>query len=109
MKLVPFMVDTLVFNLLVVLEPENLDRMEKNDPAQIGMRQLGHPWTSFTLGTVIIVNPSADDLQRFDKLMVQGSVREAMELLTRGFEDRPDLGDSDAPYSRQHQQRPKPS
>lgn len=98
MKLIPFTVSTLEYNVMVILEPEHTERMQKADPAQIGLEQLGQPWLSFNLKKIIITSPGAEDLKKVEELIARREVTEALKFLSRGFEYRPDQGDTGDAY-----------
>lgn len=98
MMLVPFQTDPDAYSVVVVLEPENIARMEENDPAQVNLWKLGEPWAPMKLRDIIIVKPSPEDLAKALKMFQGGDGRAGLQFLIRGFRHRHEWGDADTPY-----------
>ena len=62
MQLIPFQVDEDRFNVFVVIEDENWQRMQAFDPAQFALAKLPEEWQRLKLDTVIIGYASERDL-----------------------------------------------
>lgn len=95
------MVGPLEFNVFVILEDTNMERLKKFDPAQLGIEKMGPPWTSLKLNTVLIGYCPAEEMPHVDALFQQRKAQEALQFLSRGFEFRQDLGDNDGQYQRE--------
>lgn len=102
MKLVPFETKQGEFNVFAILEDTNIERLKKFDPAQIDVKKMGQPWSSMRLNTVVIGYCPPADRQLIDNLFARGQAARAIEFLSRGFEYRQDLGDTDEPYKSQY-------
>lgn len=82
------------FDLVVVLEEENLDRMKEADPAEIRWEQLG-AFAAYKPSVVRICYGDAATCQGICKLMERGKVMEAVELVSHNWKFRPEAGDHD--------------
>lgn len=79
-------------DLIVVLEPENIERLQRYDPAEIFIREVIDPRM---LNIVMICYATEEDLQHMQALAQAHKYEELKKFATRGFEFRPDLGDHD--------------
>jgi hypothetical protein len=102
--MIPFPVAEGVYSVFVILEPENLQRMKDNDPAQLNVWKLPEEYRRLTLRDVIIATPSAEDTAKAMNLIRQGDPGQAFLLLSRGFQYKPKEGDNDLPYQPSRQQ-----
>lgn len=86
------------FDVIVICDDMVLERMRRQDPAQLHVPAMGEPWASLKLRDVFLTYETPEDTAKVIALFRDGKHREAMKFLFRGFEFRPDLGDDDAPY-----------
>lgn len=98
MRIIPFQVSNFQFNVMVVIEDENLERMKAYDPAQLAIDKLGFPWSTLTVKTVLIVHATPADLKHIDELARTGQAVRAVEYMSKGFTYDPGKGDNDDPY-----------
>ncbi len=82
------------FDLIVVLEDENLERMREYDPAEIKWRDLGK-FSQYRPKTIQIGYGTSEDVKKISELSQQGKVAEAIKLVSRGWKYRPEAGDHD--------------
>lgn len=74
--------------LIVVLGPDNLERMRRGDPAEI--QQCGK-----VLHNPMVAIAYQEPSPEWNRLVQMGDVSAMVAHLYRGFEFRPDLGDND--------------
>lgn len=87
-----------VYDIFIVLEEHNLERMKAADPAQVALSKFPPVWQGKKLERVIVCYADDADVRRAVTLISGGHVLEALQYLTRGFKFDPKKGDSDAPY-----------
>ncbi len=78
--------------VLVVLDDENLARMAKADPAEVKLRETGRHLVNPLV--VICHEKPSPELQR---AIQTRDLKKIIAFLQRGWEFRPDKGDSDNP------------
>ena len=78
-------------SLIVILGPDDLDRMRQADPAEIKLRE-----TPATLVNPLIMICCEGDDPKLQKLLEQKDLDAIVEHLQRGWKYRPDRGDNDA-------------
>ena len=98
MMVIPFQISERAYNVFILLEDENVQRIKKYDPAQWEPKKMGGIWSNLRLNTVLIGYANAVDAAKVLQLAQSGKTDEALKMLSRGFEFRPDLGDHDNPY-----------
>lgn len=97
MIILPFQIDAEQYSVLMALDDDGLARIKRYDPAELTVTSLGSPWTSLRLKDVLVTYCNAQDLDHVQRLIALGTPRKALRYLSRGWEFRPDLGDSDDP------------
>lgn len=98
MMMIPFAVSRDEYSVFVILEAENLQRMKDNDPAQVNVWKMPDEYRRMKLRDVIIATPSPEDTAEAILLIRSGKPKDALQLLSRGFQYKPREGDSDLPY-----------
>jgi len=98
MILIPFQINENEYNIFCALQIDNLERIQKYDPAQIQPHKLGKEWDALKLNTVLIGFANNRDLQRVQAWVAAGQPDEALKYLSRGFEFKPEQGDHDGMY-----------
>jgi hypothetical protein len=98
MIVIPFEINAQEFNMFVVLENDNLERMKLFDPAQVDLSKLSGNFRHKRLNTLIVGYGTAEDIQRVLALAKEGKVQDGLKYLSRGFAFRPEAGDNDGPY-----------
>lgn len=83
------------FELVVVLEDENIERIKRYDPAQFEMEKVTEDGERIGLARLTIAYASPADLLWIRELVERGKNGEALKFIARGWEYRPDLGDHD--------------
>jgi len=86
------------YDLFIVLEDENLARMKEYDPAEIEPSNMGAPWNGLRLRRILLCYANPEDAKLLPGLIRDGRGKEVMDILTRGWRFRPELGDHDGPY-----------
>jgi hypothetical protein len=76
--------------VFVVLDPEQLPRLEQGDPADIVLRQTGNRLVNPTV-VICLEKPTPE----FNRLVQSGDIRALIAYLQRGWKFRPELGDHD--------------
>src|SRR6185295_12399474 len=98
MHLLPIETRKGVYDIFIVLEEHNLERMKAADPAQVALGKFPPVWQDKKLERVVICYASDVDVGRAVKLISGGHVLEALQYLTRGFKFDPKKGDNDEAY-----------
>jgi hypothetical protein len=78
--------------MLVVIGPDNVERMQERDPLELELYRMPFPEPVAVIGIVIA---SDAELTQLEQLMRQGKVEEAIERATSGWKYRPERGDHD--------------
>lgn len=98
---IPFPVGPLHYSVIVVLSDENIERIRERDPVEVVTPEIaavmGPEYAWRTLRDVVITYATADEMVTAAALIKDGKVREALQLLTRGYRYRPDRGDGGKP------------
>jgi len=76
--------------LLIVLEPPNLERMTKFDPAEINLAEI-----PIKLVDPTVIVAYEDDRDALQALLDKGDLDGALRRVHRGYQWRPDLGDGE--------------
>jgi hypothetical protein len=82
------------FNLIVVLEDENIARLKEYDPAEIKWADL-REYSGLKPRTIQIAYGTPEDIKRIIELVRQDKPIEAAQLISRGWKFRPEAGDHD--------------
>lgn len=80
------------YAVLIILGPENIERMKEKDPFQLICSEL--PFKQ-RIGVIQVTYASDSELTQITQLARQGKTKEAIEMATSGFRYRPELGDHD--------------
>lgn len=97
LMLIPFKISEKSYRLIIVLLDHNLERIKRYDPCVFNMRQLAEFAGLECAGIMVAYCTPEEKEQILLNIATGGKLSETLELLTRGFEYRPDLGDSDNP------------
>jgi hypothetical protein len=98
MMIMPVRASATEYDLNIILEDENIARMKEYDPAEIITGLMTDQFKQLKIRNVTILYANATDLAHVMILCDAGKPREALQYLARGFEFRPDRGDSNEPY-----------
>jgi hypothetical protein len=82
-------------DLLIVLGPENIERMQEKDPFQVNWNELPMQIRATQPGAIVISYATDAEMMQMIQLARQGKMAEAIDLATSGFKFRPELGDHD--------------
>lgn len=84
-------------DLVIVLDEENILRMKRYDPAQISWAGLPDEISMRTPNSIGVAFATAAELKVIERMSVADPdwKEKALQMLSRGFEYRPDLGDHD--------------
>lgn len=91
MLAIPAQVGPSQYDLFLVLQKDGLERIQRYDPANVDITELPPPWNMMSVRTVHICYATEEECMSFSKKTTQ----EIWEVLSRGWEFRPDLGDHD--------------
>ena len=78
--------------VLVIIGPDNIERMQEKDPLEIELYRLPFAEPISVIGVVVA---SDAELTQIEQLLRQGKVDEAIERATSGWQYRPEMGDHD--------------
>ena len=100
MLVIPFQISASEYNVFILLGPENLERIQAHDPAQMDITRMEPNWRRLRLHTVLIgYGTKKEEAEVIRYVQAGGKVMDALQHLSRGFQFRPDKGDSDEPYT----------
>jgi hypothetical protein len=94
----PVQVSQHEYDLVVIADESTIERMRRHDPAIFQMDKMPPPWPRLRLRSAYFCFEDSPGIETLKKLIDQGAIDEARQFLLRGFQERPDLGDSDDPY-----------
>ena len=81
--------------LIVVLGKDSLARMEKGDPAEVKLAEVARSGKVLLQPIISLCYEDDAGMAKVVRFMNEGNLRAALKYLGRGWEFRPDLGDSD--------------
>lgn len=85
------------YDLVIILEDENIERLKKYDPAEIVGKNLGS-FAKLKIRNIQICYATPEETMEISNCHTIGEVAKAIRKLGRGFRYRPELGDSDSAY-----------
>jgi|SRR5215471_735312 len=100
MIVIPIPLSPSRYNVFIALEEKNLERMKAHDPAQFEPAKMGLPFSAMELNTILIGYATQDDIEEARKMVAEGKGHEIPRRMSRGFQFRPEAGDSDGPYKK---------
>ena len=99
MLVIPVPIDNELMDLWVILRAGTIRRITRYDPVHIAHARMSETFTDARpIRDVIITYATPDDLAVITPLLAAGDLPEALQYLSRGFQNRPDKGDDDKPY-----------
>jgi hypothetical protein len=99
MFVIPFQYGEKKFSIVIVLQTDSIERIQKYDPAAVNIGKLGSPWSSMELVDVHIAFANEEDMNHICELATAGKMQEGLQYLGRGFKFCPEAGDHDMPYT----------
>ena len=88
------------YKLAIILEEENLDRMKHYDPGDLTLSKLTPAFASLKLTQIILLYVSPPETDAILNMAMAGKGPEALALLSRGWEWKPEAGDHAGPYEK---------
>lgn len=98
MLVLPFQISETEYNVVVILEDENIERIKEHDPAEIHTKLFADKFASRELKGVMVAYASPSEKENLIALVEQGDLPKVFSILSRGFKFRPEKGDHDEPY-----------
>lgn len=95
MLTIPMVVNEQCYDLFIILLDDNVDRIKSYDPAEVVTANLSGPFVNRHVRTVVIMYANEKDVQEVMALCRAGTPNKALKYLSRGFQFRPEKGDSD--------------
>lgn len=92
MLTIPIPLNHSEMNLIIVFEDENLDRLKLYDPAEVPLSKMG-PYGALKIRSIGIMYATQEESAKVVELIRQDKLQEALQLLSRGFKYRPEMGD----------------
>lgn len=87
------------YDLIIVLDDANIERIKQYDPAVIETIKTRSQTGGRRVRNVMISYMTAEDEAHIMRMHAEGaSILDVTTYLSRGFAYRPDLGDHDGPY-----------
>lgn len=81
-------------NVIIILGPDNVDRIKEKDPVEVTISDF--PWKE-PIGLLRISYASDAELIQLEQLARQGKIAEVIERTAAGWRYRPEMGDHDGP------------
>lgn len=96
---VPFAVSETEYNLLVVMQADNIQRLRDYDPAEVPLQHLPDDVCgNRKLKNVILAYATTEEVNAMlADAVVGGALEPHFKKLSRGWKYRPELGDSEKP------------
>jgi hypothetical protein len=85
-------------NLLIILGPDNIERIKEKDPVELRWDQL--PFGRDRVRTIAISYASDAEMVQMEQLVRQGKTNEAVKMAFSGWKYRPEKGDHDLGYTK---------
>lgn len=95
---IPMQVNDLLYDLFVILEDENIERIKNYDPAEIVTQNMPKPWRSMSIRNVILMRATSEEMIHITSLHNFDDVKAAIKNLSRGWKYKPKSGDNDGSY-----------
>lgn len=97
MMAIPLKVNEAEMDLFVILQPENIERLIKYDPAELVKHKMGQ-YAELSIRNIVITFANDSDVATVMPMLQNGDVTSALKHLTRGWVFRPQEGDNDEEY-----------
>jgi hypothetical protein len=85
-------------DILIVLGPDNIERMQDKDPVEVEWHKL--PFAKVAPRVIGIVCATQAEMTQMEQLARQGKTDEAVKMAISGWKYRPDKGDHDLGYQK---------
>jgi hypothetical protein len=95
MMALPVIVNERCYDLFIILQDDNIERMKAYDPAELITANFAERFTDRNIRTIVMMYGTKADISRFTTMCQAGDVRGALRYLARGFKFRPEAGDED--------------
>lgn len=97
---IPLQRDSKSYDVILVLEKENIDRMMAYDPMQFRIGELPEPYSKLRCGQIRMLYATGEEMRH---LMENShdfqSMIACLKHLERGWKFRPEMGDGEQPFS----------
>ena len=95
---IPLQLSATEYDLFIVLEDDNIDRIVKDrDPAEIRSSAMGS-FARLKIRNINILYASVDDVRLLMACTTRGDLAKCLLNIGRGWKFRPELGDNDMAY-----------
>jgi hypothetical protein len=95
---IPMQVSPAEFDLILVMKPINLERLQQYDPASLPLESVNGLFPGLKLRCITLAFATPEECQQImDHRRLGHKIGAILELLSRGWEYRPECGDSDEP------------
>lgn len=95
MRSMPLIVNERCYDLFIILEQDNLERIKSYDPAEVLTANFPAEITDRKVRTVVILYATDDDMRVVMHFCERGDPTGALRYLSQGFRWRPELGGRD--------------
>lgn len=97
MMTIPLQVNSGEYDLVIILEDENIERLKGYDPGEVDISKLG-PFSNLRVRRIQIAYANPEEVKLIGLCNTRGQLAETLNNLSRGWKFRPELGDSDMAY-----------
>lgn len=95
---IPLQVNPAQYDLFIILEDENIERIKKYDPAEVVGKNLPPQWSSTKIRNIMILYANAEEVKRLALITDTNDAVNQLKELSRGWKYKPEEGDNDEPY-----------
>lgn len=99
MLVLPVALGAREYVLIIVMRKENIARIKDHDPAEVIPAKLGGQWAGMAVRAIHIAYATEPEARDLVECVRRGDLMGALGMLRKGWKFRPDLGDSDGPYT----------
>lgn len=97
MMTIPLQVNSVEYDLVIVLEDENIERLKGYDPGEVDISKLG-PFSNLRVRRIQITYANPEEVKLIGLCNTRGQLAGILNNLSRGWKFRPELGDNDMAY-----------
>jgi len=98
MLVIPIQSSQNEFDIFVVLEDLNIERIKAYDPAELRVGALPPIWQRLKVKTITLLYATKEEVEDLKATNDEKALTSVLSHLSRGFQYRPDKGDYDGPY-----------
>ncbi len=96
---IPLSLTAAHYDLFLVFEHEDMERIKAYDPADISTQKFGEQYRNKQIRSIVIMFATKEEMKRLaDRSNTLDGLLQELKQLARGWKYQPDKGDNDLPY-----------